>query len=113
MAIPICGGFGDGERAFFWFKHGKPDPWSIHWGVMAQNNAKVYKFYKAAIAAGAKDRIRRARACYRTRKNNDDVGEVSPLELRWSPPTHDLTVPKTPKLLATHPTIRGDGSLAP
>jgi hypothetical protein len=38
---------------------------------------------------------------------------VSPLELRWSRPTHDLTVPKTPKLFATHPTIRRGGSHAP
>jgi hypothetical protein len=55
-------GFGDGKRAFFWFKQGKPDTRSIHWGVMAQNNAKVDEFYKAAIAGGAKDNIsRRAR----------------------------------------------------
>src|SRR5579863_9364215 len=25
-------GFGDGKRAFFWIKQGKPDPASIHWG---------------------------------------------------------------------------------
>ena len=51
------GGFGDGKRAFFWLKQGKPDPESIHWGFMAENNAKVDEFYKEAIAAGAKDNI--------------------------------------------------------
>jgi len=30
---------------------------AIHWGFMAQNDAKVDEFYKAAIAAGAKDNI--------------------------------------------------------
>ncbi len=54
---PDLWGFGDGKRAFFWLKQGKPDPRSIHWGFMAQNNAKVDEFYKAAIAAGAKDNI--------------------------------------------------------
>jgi hypothetical protein len=49
--------FGDGKRAFFWLKQGKPDPQAIHWGFMAGNNAKVDEFYKAAIAAGAKDNI--------------------------------------------------------
>ena len=29
---PVLWGFGDGTRAFFWIKQGKPDPVSIHWG---------------------------------------------------------------------------------
>src|SRR5258705_6730161 len=37
---PDLWGFGDGKRAFFWIKQGKPDPTSIHWGFMAENNGK-------------------------------------------------------------------------
>src|SRR5882724_3565195 len=29
---PDLWGFGDGKRAFFWIKRGKPDPTPIHWG---------------------------------------------------------------------------------
>jgi len=54
---PDLWGFGDGKRAFFWLKQGKPDPGAIHWGFMAQNNAQVDEFYQAAIAAGAKVNI--------------------------------------------------------
>ena len=54
---PDLKGFGDGKRAFFWLKQGKPDPASIHWGFTAENNKAVDAFYKAAIAAGAKDNI--------------------------------------------------------
>jgi catechol 2,3-dioxygenase-like lactoylglutathione lyase family enzyme len=54
---PDLKGFGDGKRAFFWLKRGKPDPASIHWGFIAENNQAVDAFYKAAIAAGAKDNI--------------------------------------------------------
>jgi catechol 2,3-dioxygenase-like lactoylglutathione lyase family enzyme len=43
---PDLWGFGDGKRAFFWLKQGKPDPRSIHWGFMAENNAKVDEFYQ-------------------------------------------------------------------
>ena len=54
-----------GTRAFFWIKQGKPDPASIHWGFMAENNVKVDEFYRAAISAGAKDNISpRARVEY-------------------------------------------------
>jgi hypothetical protein len=45
---PDLWGFGDGKRAFFWIKQGKPDPASIHWGFMAENNGKVDEFYRAA-----------------------------------------------------------------
>src|SRR5438552_6181516 len=34
---PDLWGFGDGKRAFFWIKQGKPDPASIHWGFVAAN----------------------------------------------------------------------------
>jgi len=46
-------GIGDGKRAFFWLKQGKPDPGSIHWGFDAESNAQVDEFYQAAIAVGA------------------------------------------------------------
>ena len=62
---PDLWGFGDGKRAFFWIKQGKPDPASIHWGFMAENNGKVDEFYRAAISAGARDNISpRARVEY-------------------------------------------------
>jgi catechol 2,3-dioxygenase-like lactoylglutathione lyase family enzyme len=54
---PDLWGFGDGQKAFFWLKQGQPDPASIHWGFIAENNKAVDAFYKAAIAAGAKDNI--------------------------------------------------------
>jgi catechol 2,3-dioxygenase-like lactoylglutathione lyase family enzyme len=54
---PDLWGFGDGQKAFFWLKKGKPDPASIHWGFIARSNKAVDAFYKTAIAAGAKDNI--------------------------------------------------------
>ena len=48
---PDLWGFGDGKRAFFWLKQGKPNPASIHWGFMAENNDTVDEFYSAAISA--------------------------------------------------------------
>ena len=50
-------GIGDGKRAFFWLKQGKPDPGSIHWGFDAETNAQVDEFYQAAMGAGATDNI--------------------------------------------------------
>jgi hypothetical protein len=50
-------GFADGKRAFFWTKHGKPDPMSIHRRVMAENNHTVDEFYRAAMSAGVIDNI--------------------------------------------------------
>jgi catechol 2,3-dioxygenase-like lactoylglutathione lyase family enzyme len=62
---PDLWGFGDGKRAFFWIKQGKPDPASIHWAFMAENNSQVDEFYRAAISAGARDNISpRARVEY-------------------------------------------------
>ena len=46
---PDLWGFGDGQKAFFWLKQGQPDPASIHWGFIAENNKAVDAFYKAAI----------------------------------------------------------------
>src|SRR2546430_15657895 len=54
---PDVWGFGDGQKTFFWLKQGQPDPASIHWGFMAENNKAVDAFYKAAIVAGAKNNI--------------------------------------------------------
>jgi catechol 2,3-dioxygenase-like lactoylglutathione lyase family enzyme len=54
---PDLWGFGDGKRAFFWLKVGKPDPAAIHWGFVAESNERVDAFYKAALSAGAKDNI--------------------------------------------------------
>jgi catechol 2,3-dioxygenase-like lactoylglutathione lyase family enzyme len=62
---PDLWGFGDGKRAFFWIKQGKPDPASIHWGFTAENKSQVDEFYRAAISAGARDNISpRARVEY-------------------------------------------------
>ena len=38
---PDLWGLGDGQKAFFWLKQGKPDPASIHWGFIAENNKAV------------------------------------------------------------------------
>jgi hypothetical protein len=54
---PDLWGFGDGKRAFFWLKQGKPNPAAIHWGFVAANENKVDEFYKTAMSAGAKDNI--------------------------------------------------------
>ena len=54
---PDLWGFGDGKRAYFWLKQGKADPAAIHWGFDAESNANVDEFYKAAMAAGARDNI--------------------------------------------------------
>ena len=54
---PDLWGFGDGKRAFFWLKQGKPDPEAVHWGFKAESNVQVDDFYRAAIAAGARDNI--------------------------------------------------------
>ena len=54
---PDLWGFGDGKRAFFWLKQGKPAPDSIHWGFMAESQEMVDAFYKAALSAGARNNI--------------------------------------------------------
>jgi catechol 2,3-dioxygenase-like lactoylglutathione lyase family enzyme len=54
---PDLWGFGDGKKAFFWIKQGKPDPTAIHWGFVAKNENDVDEFYEAAMSAGATDNI--------------------------------------------------------
>ncbi len=54
---PDLWGLGDGRRAFFWLRQGKPEPGSIHWGFMAVSRDKVDAFYRAALAAGAEGMI--------------------------------------------------------
>jgi catechol 2,3-dioxygenase-like lactoylglutathione lyase family enzyme len=53
---PDLKGFGDGERAFFWLKKGKPVPQAVHVGFVAKNHAEVDAFHKAALAAGGKSK---------------------------------------------------------
>jgi predicted lactoylglutathione lyase len=53
---PDLKGFGDGKRAFFWLKEGKPDPQAVHVGFVAKDHAEVDAFYKAAVAAGGKSK---------------------------------------------------------
>jgi hypothetical protein len=36
---PDLKGFGDGERAFFWLKEGKPYPQAVHVGFVAKDHA--------------------------------------------------------------------------
>jgi threonine dehydrogenase-like Zn-dependent dehydrogenase len=49
---PDLWGFGDGKKAFFWIKQGKPDPTAIHWGFMAENKKQVDQFYVGDGAVG-------------------------------------------------------------
>jgi glyoxalase/bleomycin resistance protein/dioxygenase superfamily protein len=53
---PDLKGFGDGKRAFFWLREGKPDPQAVHVGFVAKDHAEVDAFYKAAVEAGGKSK---------------------------------------------------------
>jgi catechol 2,3-dioxygenase-like lactoylglutathione lyase family enzyme len=53
---PDLKGFGDGKRAFFWLKEGKPYPQAVHVGFVAKNHAEVEEFYKAAVGAGGRSK---------------------------------------------------------
>src|SRR5882724_10637312 len=53
---PDLKGFGDGKKAFFWLKKGKPDPQAVHVGFVAKDHAEVDAFYKAAVKAGGKSK---------------------------------------------------------
>jgi catechol 2,3-dioxygenase-like lactoylglutathione lyase family enzyme len=53
---PDLKGFGDGKRAFFWLKEGKPDPQAVHVGFVAKDHAEVDAFFKAAVDAGGKSK---------------------------------------------------------
>jgi catechol 2,3-dioxygenase-like lactoylglutathione lyase family enzyme len=73
---PDLWGFGDGKKAFFWIKQGKPDPTAIHWGFVAENENKVDEFYEAAMSAGARDNISpRARENHNNYDRNQDQNE--------------------------------------
>jgi len=39
--IQISGALVMAKRHFFWLKQGQPDPASIHWGFIAENNKAV------------------------------------------------------------------------
>src|SRR6201988_4529428 len=51
---PDLKGFGDGKRAFFSLKEGRPDPQAGHVGFGAKDHAEVDAFSKVAGAAGGK-----------------------------------------------------------
>ncbi|MGC2034478.1 MAG: VOC family protein [Thermoplasmata archaeon] len=53
---PDLKGFGDGKRAFFWLKEGKPDPDAVHVGFEANNPSGVDAFYAAALKAGGQSK---------------------------------------------------------
>jgi catechol 2,3-dioxygenase-like lactoylglutathione lyase family enzyme len=56
---PDLKGFGDGKRAFFWLKEGKPDPKAVHVGFVAMDHAEVDAFYRAAVPeARARKRLK-------------------------------------------------------
>jgi len=48
-------GFGDGHKPDFWIGSGAPLRGSLHVAFAAKDRAAVDAFYKAAIAAGARD----------------------------------------------------------
>ena len=52
---PDLGGLAMAKKTPFRLKQGKPNPASIHWGFIAENNKAVDSSYKTAIAVGAKD----------------------------------------------------------
>ncbi len=53
---PDLKGFGDGKKAFFWLKKGKPDPQAVHVGFVAKDHSEVDAFYKAAVNAGGRSK---------------------------------------------------------
>src|ERR1700761_7751680 len=52
---PDLKGFGKDGRVFFWLKQGSANAKAAHIGFVANNQAEVKAFYKAAMAAGATD----------------------------------------------------------
>jgi catechol 2,3-dioxygenase-like lactoylglutathione lyase family enzyme len=48
-------GFGSNQKPYFWFGEGAPTGPGIHLAFVAQTRKQVDEFYRAAIAAGAKD----------------------------------------------------------
>jgi catechol 2,3-dioxygenase-like lactoylglutathione lyase family enzyme len=99
---PDLWGFGDGKRAFFWIKQGKPDPTSIHWGFMAENIGKVDEFYKAAISAGAMDNISlRARVEYYPGYYAADVFDRTGIRSKSSIKARNETTPRQDTQITT------------
>jgi catechol 2,3-dioxygenase-like lactoylglutathione lyase family enzyme len=56
---PDLKGFGDGKRAFFWLKKGRPDPQAVHVGFVAKDHAEVEAFYITASSARILSRLLR------------------------------------------------------
>jgi catechol 2,3-dioxygenase-like lactoylglutathione lyase family enzyme len=54
LGHPDLKGFGDGARAFFWLKEGRPDPQAVHVGFIANGPEEVDAFFKAAVKAGGR-----------------------------------------------------------
>ena len=52
---PDLKGFGRDGRIFFWLRQGDADAKAAHIGFVANSEAEVNAFYKAAMAAGATD----------------------------------------------------------
>ena len=101
---PDLWGFGDGKRAFFWIKQGKPDPTSIHWGFMAENNGKVDEFYRAAISAGAKGNISpRAREEYYPGYYAADVFDPTDIRSRSSIKANESACRRASRKTERHP----------
>lgn len=48
-------GFGDGQKPYFWIGTGRPLEGALHVAFVAKSRADVDAFYRAALAAGAKD----------------------------------------------------------
>lgn len=42
---------------FFWLKEGRPDPEAIHVGIAAESRKAVDAFYRAAVAAGGREKV--------------------------------------------------------
>jgi catechol 2,3-dioxygenase-like lactoylglutathione lyase family enzyme len=53
---PDLKGFGKDGRFILWLKEGKPDPAAVHVGFVANSQAVVKAFYRAAIAAGGREK---------------------------------------------------------
>lgn len=52
---PDLKGFGRDNRMSFWLRQGTPEPQAVHIGFLARSEAEVQNFYRAAVAAGARD----------------------------------------------------------
>jgi len=55
MEFPEAVGLGQGREPWFWLGKGDRAPTPIHLAFAAANRRQVDEFYRAALAAGAKD----------------------------------------------------------